>query len=447
MALRHIAREDPVLFLKLMVGVGDESYRLANSGENMKNWFPNTREYGEFTGFKDSNVIHTPRFFIRLNALVGFLSDGFLPIHTLVVCFLSFFGFLLFLRICAHYAPELNPYFLLSAGLFPSVFLWSSGILKESIFMLCLGIVSYSFFMPIRWYIRMIGLLFGGSVLFFNSLHVFVLCFFALFFCIAFQYLKWKAISLPILSLSVLVFIHFYQPDKSPFQYLSSKLNYQRLIGEGGYGLYKIDEKNFHIFLTDDEMKKAKQSGKIFEMEPNVFFLKSEVEYSLYDQGRISGKYMINERESAIYYLAFQFEKAGSYIPGPSLSPDPLSSLMYFPTAMKNVFWEPISNASKNVLFLVVSVENILVLLVSLFTLLYFDLKKLTYFTVFLFTFSIAYFVLIGFTDVIAGNIVRHKSTALFFYLSACFLTVDYEKMKNRFSRLFPAFLNKLSEK
>lgn len=447
MALRNIARNDAVLFIKLMVGLGDESYRLSDPQEKLKNWFPNTDEYGEFTGFKDSNVIHTPRFFIRLNALIAFFSGGFLATHTLLVCFLSFCGFLLFVRTCMHHAPAWNGYMLFSVGLFPSVLLWSSGILKESIYMLCLGMISYFFFMPLTWYFRMLGLFLSGTILFFNSLHIFVLGLFALLMSLAFRYLKWKMLIIPAIGALGLLFIHAYYPAKSPFHYLSSKLNYQKMIGEGGYGFFNTEEKSFHIYLTDTEMNRAKESGKIFETKPKLYFIKPDVEYSLYKQGSISGKYLITQRESNIYYLVFQFEKAGSYIPGPSLEPDLLSCLVYLPTAIKNVFWEPVSNAGKNVLFLIVSAENMLVLIIFMFVLLYFDSKKITHFTFFLFTFSIAYFLLIGFTDVIAGNIVRHKSTALFFFLSACFLTVDFEKLKNRFSRFVPVFFKNLRER
>jgi hypothetical protein len=436
--LRDIAREDAGLFIKLMLGFGDDNYRSSNPKSKLKNWFSNTVEYGEFTGFKDSNVIHTPRFFIRFNGLVAFLSGGFLATHTLMVCFLSFCGFLLFLRTCVHYAPNWNHLALFSVVLFPSIFLWSSSILKESMYMLCLGILSYFFFLPVSRYFRVFGLLLGGMILFFNSLHIFVLCLFALLLAYAFRYLKWKTAIIPVLTALGLVFIHFYLPEKSPFQYLSSKLNYQRLIGEGGYGFFNTEQKSLRIFLTDEEMNEAKQSGNVFETEPKLYFIKPGVEYSLYNQGTVSGKYRISQRESAIYYLVFQFEKAGSFIPGPPLSPDPSACLLYLPTAIRNVFWEPISSGNKNLLFLVVSIENILVISLFLFTLVFFSLQKISDFSIFLVTFSITYFLLIGYTDVIAGNMVRHKSTALFFFLSACLLSVDSVKFKNAFPWVYP---------
>lgn len=178
-------------------------------------------------------------------------------------------------------------------------------------------------------------------------------------------------------------------------------------------------------------MEYALQSGNAFSAEPTLYYLSPTVEYSLYGTGKVSEIKLPLDTYSGEYYLMFHFPRAGSYINGPPLFPEPAGWISYLPTAIKNVFWEPIGLENKNPLLWLTSIENALVILLLLF---YFSnktsFKNIDAFSVFLFSFSLGFFLLIGYTDVIAGNILRHKTPALLFLAAACVISFDEKKLK-----------------
>lgn len=106
----------------------------------MNNWY---RPYDV-----DYNVYHDTRTLIRLNAFVRLFSFGIYGIHVLVWCFLSLIGLCLIYKTFYRYAAD-RPWWLAS-GIFllPSVLCWGSGVLKEGIVFLLLGILVYCAF---RW--------------------------------------------------------------------------------------------------------------------------------------------------------------------------------------------------------------------------------------------------------------------------------------------------------
>lgn len=425
-ALKNLAYEDVSLFLNMMAGTGDDAFLSSAHSETLKNWNPHKGEYLEVTGYKDSNFIQSQRFLIRLNALIAFISNGFLPIHTLFICFLSFWGGLLFFKTCIHIAPDKKMQLLAASFLIPSVLLWSSGILKESMLIWGLGLITYAAFSPSEKRYKILAFVGGFFILLFNSMHVLALFFFGLMIYFAFIKYRTKALIIPVFLFLITVCVHYLVPEKSPFAYLSSKQNYQQQIGRGGYYFFNTADKSFQICVSESEMEYALQSGNAFSAEQTLYYLSPTVEYSLYGTGKVSEIKLPLDTYSGEYYLMFHFPRAGSYINGPPLFPEPAGWISYLPTAIKNVFWEPIGLANKNPLLWLTSIENALVILLLLF---YFSnktsFKNIDAFSIFLFSFSLGFFLLIGYTDVIAGNILRHKAPALLFLAAACVISFD----------------------
>jgi len=92
-------------------------------------------------GFLESNH----HLIIRANAILHFFSYGSIYIHTLIFCFLSFIGAVALYRALLPFFEEGSGRILvIPVFMIPSVLFWSSGLLKETLVMLCLGTLIFA---------------------------------------------------------------------------------------------------------------------------------------------------------------------------------------------------------------------------------------------------------------------------------------------------------------
>lgn len=130
--------EKPIDYLKMLTGFDSQSVYFDTYYLKMNYWFqPYNLDYGTFN---DTRTI------IRLNAFFRIFSFGYYPVHVFFWCFMSLSGAVLLFKSFARFFLN-EPYPLAFAVfLIPSVLLWSSGILKEGVVMLLLGLVFMSLF-------------------------------------------------------------------------------------------------------------------------------------------------------------------------------------------------------------------------------------------------------------------------------------------------------------
>jgi hypothetical protein len=123
--------DKPVDFAKMITGIGiDNDYFFENYFIHMNNW---DRAY-------DSNVYNDSHTIIRLNAIFRIFSFQIFHVHTLFFCFLAFIGSVAFFKSFRHLFQHSEGLLIIACFLLPSVLLWTSGILKESILIFALGI-------------------------------------------------------------------------------------------------------------------------------------------------------------------------------------------------------------------------------------------------------------------------------------------------------------------
>jgi len=135
----HITRalwEKPVDFFKMLFGIGnDTQYFTDTYYAKMNHWF---RHY-ETQVYNDNHTI------IRFNALVRLFSGGYFHVHTVFMCFLSFWGMVSFFKGFALFLPAHKHRVLAFAlFLFPSLNFWSAGVLKEGLMIFVLGNIFYA---------------------------------------------------------------------------------------------------------------------------------------------------------------------------------------------------------------------------------------------------------------------------------------------------------------
>lgn len=125
-------------YLKMLSGIGDyTAYFKENYYGKMQNWY---REYGSIL-YNDSHTI------IRFNALLHIFSFGIFHVHTVIMCFLSFLGLFCIFKL---FKFSNNLIYIKAICIiyfcFPSLVFWSSGVLKESLLLFALGLISYNLF-------------------------------------------------------------------------------------------------------------------------------------------------------------------------------------------------------------------------------------------------------------------------------------------------------------
>lgn len=135
--LRNVADEEFSAFAKLMSGSEDES--TINYTAGMKNWERNF----------DEAPINENRTIIRLNAAFMFLSFRTYFVHILFMCFIAFMGWVLLTNaVFTHLKDSATALLSLPVLFLPSVLFWTSGVMKEPLLILGLGLLIQGLMVP-----------------------------------------------------------------------------------------------------------------------------------------------------------------------------------------------------------------------------------------------------------------------------------------------------------
>lgn len=128
LVLRNMANENPKAFCTLLFK-NDEG--LSEYTATMKNWVRNFDE----APFNENQTI------IRLNAVLLFLSFKTYFVHILFFCFFSLVGWVLLTNSILSFADAKNSILAFPILLLPSVLFWTSGVMKEPLLILSLGLL------------------------------------------------------------------------------------------------------------------------------------------------------------------------------------------------------------------------------------------------------------------------------------------------------------------
>ncbi len=133
--LFNLAKTNKMSFIKLLTGVS------INAEDEL-----NTKQMNYWNRPYDSVVPNDNRTIIRINALLHFLSFNNYLVHLILMSFLSFIGLMAIYKsvLCCcfeHRWKAILPIFII-----PSTLFWSSGNIKEPIFVLALGLSLFYYF-------------------------------------------------------------------------------------------------------------------------------------------------------------------------------------------------------------------------------------------------------------------------------------------------------------
>ena len=129
--LDSTANENPQAFFQLLVGKEDETTLPFTS--QMKNWERNF----------DEAPVNENKTIIRLNALLMFVSFKTYFVHILFMCFISLLGFILLVNSVFNLVEIKKSVLAIPVLFLPSVLFWTSGVMKEPVLILGLGLFIY----------------------------------------------------------------------------------------------------------------------------------------------------------------------------------------------------------------------------------------------------------------------------------------------------------------
>ena len=130
----QLLKSDPGLFVRVFIGFEDQS------AESFLNTIGGWYVYVWDAGLNDNRII------IRINALISFLSNGNIYVHSVFFSFLSTLGMILLLKSVSKIINNRNLIHAVIALTFlPGLLCWTSIISKESLVIFLIGALFYSF--------------------------------------------------------------------------------------------------------------------------------------------------------------------------------------------------------------------------------------------------------------------------------------------------------------
>lgn len=243
----------PLDFFKLLLGFDFNSKYLETTYYiNMNHW---DTSYSTV-------LMNESRLIIRINSILNLIGLNNYSFNAVSFLLIGYLGTLMIIKSFLSVIRIENKRLLFwTTILFPSIILWTSGILKEPLTFLALGLILYGlyffFIKKINIKLAILFLIVGLSLLFMIKFYVFI-CFFtslSIFFIIKKKSLNpLKAIlAFPLLILILILFASLFTDQYNPIYLLSRKQNDFILLaeyyGSGSYFYLKPIENSIYSFI------------------------------------------------------------------------------------------------------------------------------------------------------------------------------------------------------
>jgi hypothetical protein len=435
-ALYNLLFEDPLAFLQILFGINSDPEKYHYVFDRMYNW------YSPF----ETHIYNANRPMIRINAIIHIFSFGYFNVHTVFFCFLSLIGQLYLFKAFYPYLKDKKWGLLVAVFLLPAVLFWGSGVLKEAIILLGLGIFIYSLFemVFVKANLRnlsgiIIGLVLIGLMKTYIIITLFpgiILLLIVKFSDLKFLMLKYFGIIIFMIGFAYVMGLvtEFYNPA----QMLSFRQKdfYNSVNGGIYFFRFKEGEKDFQsIFFPPSKLPKFKGVERNDTIQINFTDTAFEWDFSNY---KITDTIIISANDNRKYRLIFKDTILGSTINIPELEPNYLSMIKNAPMAFLNTLARPHPFEVDSVLMLIACVENLFLMAVIIFSLFFIQIPQGKTRLVFFFSlsFTLMLFILTGLVTPVIGAIVRYKMPALPFLIISLLLIIDLQKMQTFFTKI-----------
>ena len=251
LVLYDIFFSNPIDFFKILIGIDcDSEDYLINYFSEMNHWD---------TSYENS-LMDESRLLIRLNAILNIIGFKSYSFNLISFVFIGFLGKFLITKNLVKFYKSINPIILFwGLILFPSLMLWSSGILKEPLIIFSIGLILQSFGVyNSKKRSSLILVFFGLLIIFKVKFYVFI-CFLpaliSFLICQNWKIKPLKVITITSISLNILlVILSTLKNSYNPLKILSNKQNDFIKLAEifnagSSFKMVPMDP-NFNSFLS-----------------------------------------------------------------------------------------------------------------------------------------------------------------------------------------------------
>jgi hypothetical protein len=359
-------------------------------------------------------LLNDSRGVTRMNAFVMLFTFGKYEAQAMFMVFLSFIGECLMYKSFKDYFKGKEFSLLLILFFIPSVYFWTSGVLKEAIVVFLLGAFIYSTFKLFLKKERKTKyvLLFIFSVFLFVFIKPYV------FLIVVFPVLIFIVVqrkSLPragfiytvVLTLVVSsgILITKFALKKDIVSIIVQRQNDFVSTGYGGIFFYKVEQYVRLDYADIEKIKLVDEKEKLYTIKPHVNYM-----YWQYPNFKDTIYVKDNKDTLTAYPLINITVPSNSAITKTRLSNSISSVVKMIPEALINTFCKPFFINDGNKFETFASIENVLLLLFFILAFFYSDFKSINW-NLFFCLISIVFisYLLIGLTTTISGAIVRYK--------------------------------------
>jgi len=420
----------PLDFLKLLIGYHSKDdywdlHQLYFS--KMQGW-----ENPDNAGFRLNDM----QAIVRINACILCFSAGDIITHVITTVFIAFLGGVFMYKAFKFYFNKKETPLLVLILFIPSVYFWTSGVLKEPIVFFNLGVFLFAYFklfIERCFTIKNILILLSSLILFWllkPYVLAAVLSPLFVFTIIEKQEQKKYWIYPLFIALSILLTCETLRLafNKNIFEVIAKRQNDFVNIGYGGMFFYKDGK---YVRLEHDDYDKI----VVKNLSEKTYSLKSHINYVYWNIPNIEDSIFVKNNTDTLtaYTLMSNTVPSNSLIQKQLLKPNWRSYLNQLPRSLYNSFLYPLFSKCRNSLDLLASLENLILLFFIGLAIAYrtknIEIGNLVFF---LSSSILVFFLLIGYSTAIGGALVRYKMPLLPFLWMIPLLILDTERIKSR---------------
>lgn len=413
MVMFSALRDQPLDYFRMLFGIFNDTPHFDRYYSGMGHWY---RPYGSHL----SNDTHT---IIRFNAAVRLISMGFYQVHNVWVNFFGLVGLTGMLVFLRQMAPLKEKWLFAGVFLTPWVMFWGSGVLKEPLLFLGLGMLLFG---VKSWMDNGLSarnaLLMVASVLFLLTVKSYALVamlpgIVALRLVRHFPKVHPAPLFLGIYLVTggLGIFLGKTLPEQDVLQRFAQKQHDFNMLAMGGTYVRQLELPNDTLYIPAHH-----HQDLFFSENRRAILVMNPVNARKWDEA-----YAEDAAESAIevgsrYDVLLDYGRTGSAINIPKLDGTVLSTLKAMPMALVNALLRPFPQDVTSPLMLIAIGENLLLLILLMMALTRMNTPILSE-PLFWLCISFAFVILIltGLVTPVVGAIVRYKVPALPFLFCA----------------------------
>jgi len=422
--------QHPFDFIKMLFGIGNDTAHFEQYYDQMNHWY---RPYG-------SSIANDTHTIIRFNAFVRLFSLGHYNVHSVVANFLGLVGLTGILHFLKQMAPTKERWFFAGVFLMPGMMFWASGVLKEPLLLLGLGLLLYGMMNLINE-----GFTIGRLALILLSLFFLVTVKSYALVAITFGLLGWLLsrkiktlhpviwfIGLFVSGFLALIALDNLIPEKSLFKRMAQRQHEFYQLAEGGTYIKTAVNDTLYIGAENFELLE-------FISDRKKLLLKSDVPAVYWKQAKQADATLLLLKEGTQQVVLLDYGKTGSTIDIPKLDETVWSIVKAVPMAFVNSIARPFPWNIKSPFMALSGLENFLLFVLVILMLGFFQREALSNPIFFLaLSFALIILILTGLVTPVVGAIVRYKVPALPFLACGIISLVNTLRIEAYLASKFP---------